>query len=199
MNFLLFLASLFHTVLTLPTPQSASINSTATVCPGYLPASPDFEFPHLIIPISASHPTTAYPDTYYPTVTAGDMSAIFNFDIPDLRIGQTCTLVFFFPAKSQLATSSWQFRGFGTFSFSFSAISLGAVEGNTTYNNQPLKGDPKGFPKSLTMQPGNAYIIGSVTCVPRRTSVTMSSYDSSLAWFEDTNICPLGLYMTYSP
>ncbi|KAI1611992.1 ubiquitin 3 binding protein But2 C-terminal domain-containing protein [Exophiala viscosa] len=168
-------------------------------CPGNLPELPDFEFPHLIIPISASNPKTAYPDTLVPNITAGDVSNIFNFDVPAERSGQTCTLEFLFPTLDQLSSSYFKLDGFGKFSFSLSAMGNGAVEGNTTYDNQPMGGDPHGFPCSKSMQPGNAYSLGSTLCVPGRISVTMSSTDSSLEWFQDYNPCPIGLYMTYSP
>ncbi|EHY59238.1 hypothetical protein HRR83_001492 [Exophiala dermatitidis] len=177
----------------------AEVYSKDVPCPGNLPASPDFEFPHLIIPISSSNPTTAYPNTFVPNITAGDISDIFDFDIPESRVGQTCTIQFLFPRLDQLKTSFFQLRGFGTYSFSMSALGVGAVEGNTTFDNRPLPAYVHGFPKAVSMQPGNAYEIGSTICVAGRISMTMSSFDSSLAWFQDFNPCPMGLFITYSP
>lgn len=168
-------------------------------CPGTLPALPDFEFPHLIIPISSSNPATAYPNTLTPFITAGDISAVFNFDIPESRNGQSCSIQFFFPALNQLNTSFFQLRGFGTYSFSMSPLGVGAVEGNTTFDNRPLPAYVHGFPKAVSMQPENAYAIGSTLCVPGSISITMSSSDSNLAWFQDFNPCPIGLFITYSP
>ncbi|EXJ80920.1 hypothetical protein A1O3_07208 [Capronia epimyces CBS 606.96] len=175
------------------------VSSAADSCPGNLPAAPDFEFPHLIIPISSSNPSTAYPNTLTPFVTAGDISEIFNFDIPPSRTGQTCCFQFFFPFLDQLNTSYFQLRGFGTYSFSTSPLGDGAVEGNTTFNNRPLPAYVHGFPKAISMQPGHAYTIGTTLCVPGRMSITMSSSDSNLAWFQDFNPCPIGLFITYSP
>lgn len=168
-------------------------------CPDYLPALPGFEFPHLIIPVSASNPTTEYANTLTPYITAGDISNIFNFDIPPERVGRMCTFEFLFPTQSQLETSSFQLTGFGTFSFSLSALGAGAIEGNTTFAHQPLQSFSHGFPRSLSMQPGHAYTLGQTICVPGRISMTMSSSDSSLTWFQDYNQCAIGMYMTYSP
>ncbi|KIV76985.1 hypothetical protein PV11_08828 [Exophiala sideris] len=206
---LLLLAALCSSIFALP--SFNAINSAIDAihraihprqnctCPGNLPELPDFEFPHMIIPISASNPTTAYPNTLVPNITAGDVSNIIDFDVPAERSGQTCTLQFLFPASDQLTTSYFKLVGFGTFSFSLSAMGTGAVEGNTTFDKQPMGGNPHGYPCSKSMQPGNAYTIGTNLCVPGRISVTMSSTDSSLEWFQDYNPCPIGLYITYSP
>ncbi|KIX96776.1 uncharacterized protein Z520_07496 [Fonsecaea multimorphosa CBS 102226] len=170
-------------------------------CPGYLPPFPGFEFPHLMIPISTKAPNTAFPNTDTPYITAGDIEMIFNFDIPVSRKGQTCNMEFLFPNQTELSsTASFQPAGVnGSFVFSLSVLGGGAVEGNTTYNNQPLQSNPHGLPKTLNMEPGHAYAIGSTICVPGRISITMSSTDSSLTWFQDWNQCAIGLFITYSP
>lgn len=183
-------------------PVAATNNGDITTpgpCPGSLPDFPDFEFPHLIIPVSSSDPDTPYPNTLTPCVTAGDISVIFNFDIPGFRRGQMCNIKFFFPAQNQLTTSSFVLRGFGTYTFSLSALGAGAVDGSTTWNSQPLQDNPHGFPRAISMQPGHAYDIGNTICVPGRISITMSSTDSSLMWFQDWNPCPIGLFIVYSP
>lgn len=205
---LLLIAAFCDSILALPSFNAIdravdglhqALHARQANCPGDLPALPDFEFPHLIIPISASNPTTAYPDTLVPNITANDVSNIFNFDIPAERSGQNCTLRFLFPAEDQLTTSYFKLVGFGTFSFSLSAVDVGAVEGNTTFDNQPMGGNPHGYPCSKSMQPGNAYTLGSTICIPGVMSVTMSSTDSNLEWFQDYNPCPIGLYVTYDP
>jgi hypothetical protein len=167
-------------------------------CPALLPAFPDFEFPHLAIPVSQKKPDTAYPNTLTPYVTAGDIAMIFNFDIPPSRKGQLCVLEFFFPTQSQLSTSSFQFKGaYGEYIFSLSVLGGGAVDGNTTYNNQPLQANPHGFPRIIHINPGHAWALGSTICVPGRIAVTLSSSNSSLRWFQDWNQCPIGLFITY--
>jgi hypothetical protein len=198
-----FLAGLFAAALASPfTDANAVANDSAygveALCPGYLPALPGFEFPHLIIPISASNPTTPYANTLVPYITAGDFSNIFNFDIPQERIGQMCTFEFLFPAHTQLNTSFFQLAGPGTFIFSLSPLGMGAVEGNTTFDNQPLPAYSHGYPRTISMEPGNAYTLGATICVPGRISVTMASPGSNLTWFQDYNPCAIGLYITYS-
>ncbi len=126
----IFLNTAFAQLYMHPNSQNDRDITQPGPCPGILPASPDFEFPHLIIPISASNPTTAYPNTLTPSITAGDFSAVFNFDLPKSRSGQMCTMKFFFPNSSQLSTSSFELDGdgAGTYSFSLSILGAGAVE-----------------------------------------------------------------------
>ena len=169
-------------------------------CPAYLPAPPGYEFPHLAIPISQTNPDASFSNTYGPYVTAGDMSMVFNFDIPASRQGQTCNIEFLLPNQSQLSTSSFQLSGVnGTYIFSLSTLGSGAVEGNTTFNNQLLQANPHGFPRVVQMQPGHAYLLGSTICVASRFALTMSSPDGSLRWFQDSSECAIGLFITYSP
>ncbi|EXJ90470.1 hypothetical protein A1O1_03573 [Capronia coronata CBS 617.96] len=203
-SIIFLIAVLLPALSALPTQDAGDVAdnpmySEPPSCPGTLPSMPDFEFPHLIIPISSSNPDTAYSNTLTPFVTAGDISEIFNFDIPESRNGQRCLIQFFFPHLDQLSTSFFQLRGFGTYSFSESPLGDGAIEGNTTFNARPLAAYVHGFPKAVSMQPGNAYTIGTTLCVPGRISLTMSSSDSNLAWFQDFNPCPIGLFITYSP
>lgn len=203
-RFLLLVATLLSPIFAQAYLDPASNESDSDTtrpgrCPGYLPSSSNFEFPHLIIPISSRHPTTAYANTLTPFVTAGDFSAVFTFDIPEGRTGQMCTFRFFFPNETQLSTSSFRLDGVGTYSFSLSMLGAGAVAGQTTFDDQPLQSNPHGFPPEIRMRPGHAYSIGQTICVPGRISVTMSSADSNLTWFQDWNECPLGLFITYSP
>ncbi|EXJ72449.1 uncharacterized protein A1O5_04953 [Cladophialophora psammophila CBS 110553] len=200
--FLLLNAIFSRVCAQLYTPTSTNDDGDVTQpgpCPGFLPSFPDFEFPHLMIPISSSNPGTAFPNTDTPYITAADIEMIFNFDIPMSRKGQTCNVEFLLPNKTELSTSSFELAGInGTYVFSLSMLGVGAVEGNTTYNNQPLQANPHGLPKTIHMQPGHAYEIGSTICVPGRISMTMSSPDSSLTWFQDWNQCAIGLFITYS-
>lgn len=199
---LILIASLLRGIVALPALDTAAISrdvDSSLTCPELLPAIPGFDYPHLMIPISSSHPNIAYPNTLTPNISANDMSVVFNFDVPEERSGQMCTWQFLFPQQNQLSTSYFKLIGFGTFHFSLSALGNGAIAGTTTFNNQPLQANPHGFPCSVSMQPGNAYTVGSSLCVPGLISLTMSSTDSHLEWFEDYNPCPIGLYMTYSP
>src|SRR5271155_2029698 len=77
-----------------------------TGCPRDLPVG-NFEFPHLIVPISRANPDKAFGISYDGIITPGDMASIFQFDIPAYRAGQNCTLEFLFPSQSQLTTSSY--------------------------------------------------------------------------------------------
>ena len=168
-------------------------------CPAYLPPSPNYEFPHLSIPISQSNPDATFPNTYTPYVTADDISMVFDFDIPDSRQGQSCTIEFLLPNRSQLSTSDFHLsRVNGTYIFSLSVLGTGAVEGETTFNNQILQANPHGFPRTIQMQPGHAYVLGTTICVPGRFGLTMSSPDSDLTWFQDWGQCPIGVFITYS-
>lgn len=199
---LALIASFCRGIMALPALDTFAVSrdvDSSQVCPEILPPLPGFDYPHLMIPISSSHPDIAYPNTLTPNITANDVSVIFNFDVPEERAGQMCTWQFLFPQQNQLSTSYFKLIGFGTFHFSLSALGNGAIADTTTFNNQPLQANPHGFPCSVSMRPGNAYTVGSSLCVPGLISLTMSSTDSRLEWFEDYNPCPIGLYMTYSP
>ncbi|OAP61308.1 hypothetical protein AYL99_03509 [Fonsecaea erecta] len=205
MCLLLLLFNVFFgaVIAQLYTPTASEGNGDITQpgrCPAYLPSFPGFEFPHLMIPISSTAPDTAFPNTDSPYITAADISMIFNFDIPASRKGQTCNMEFLLPNQTELSTSSFQLAGInGSFVFSLSVLGGGAVAGNTTYSNQPLQANPHGLPRTLHIEPGHAYAIGSTICVPGKISITMSSPDSSLTWFQDWNQCAIGLFITYSP
>merc|ERR1711964_671596 len=90
-----------------PTTQESAPTQTSTgkTCPTTL--SGEYQYPHLIVPIS-------------------------NFDIPSSYTG-TCSLVFLFPEQSQLETSSFTFSGNGE--FDFTQLSSVATQ-STTYATQ---------------------------------------------------------------
>jgi len=111
----------------------------AQECPGYLTG--EWQFPHLIIPVSESSPESAAGTSYDGHVTS-DISSIFNFDVPESYAGQQCTVVFDFPEQSQLVTSSYTLSGSGE--VSFAELSMPATMSTTElwwfqdYNQCPI-------------------------------------------------------------
>ncbi|GAP90715.1 putative GPI anchored cell wall protein [Rosellinia necatrix] len=169
-----------------------------TGCPAYLTPG-EFEFPHYITQISARRPDKAFGPQYNGVFTPNDVSTIFSFDIPAERAGANCTLEFLFPRREQLRTSSFAYRGAGT--FFFTGYKAGSCPGpQTTFNNQPELGPYPPFPP-LHMEPGYAYTIdvgpcfvASGTCVAGVTSTN----DTYFSYFQDYNDCPIGIYTAYS-
>lgn len=179
----------------MPTHADLATLDTRAICPKDLPGAGEFEFPHLVIPISKSNPDTTYPNTYFPNITPNDVATIFNFDVQGN--GQICELGFYFPRQDQLDTSSFTLSGPGTFTFSISVLGTGAQDGVTTWNNQP-PAVQNGFPKTLTMQPGNYYILSLGPCSAGLVALTMSSVDTCFTWFQDYNPCAIGPFITYN-
>lgn len=176
-------------------PPPSLAKRQATDCPLYLPTN-NFEYPHLIVPISASSPNAAIGNSYTPSISPNDFASIFNFDIPPSRAGQTCTLYFSLPRQSQLSTSSFSFSGSGTFDFVEYQPNTGAVSGTTWSTQPPLNGAPVTTLSHVT--PGNSYKVWSGSCgAGELLSWRMSSVDSCLWYFEDYNDCAIGAYIVY--
>jgi hypothetical protein len=191
---------ILHLGLASAIPASRSVDAPTSgkrdACPRDLPALPDFEFPHLIVPISAAHPDTANANSYFPTVSPGDLSTIFNFDIA--RSDQTCELGFYFPRQDQLETSSYTFyppiEVPATVTVTINQPGTGAADGVTTYNNRP----PPSETKIINMSLGNYYSLWSGVCPAGVWSITISSGNTGFCWFQDYNPCPIGPYVVYS-
>jgi len=157
-------------------------------CPADLPSN--YQFPHLIIPISESHPNTA-PGTSYNGLINNDTSSIFNFDIPDSYTGD-CTLEFLFPTQDMLETSSYTFSGDGVLAVEFLS---GVATQDTTYENAPDVEIDLGY---FTVTPGTVTTIATEQCPSGWTvSLKVSAVSgTSLEYFQDYNTCPIGLYVT---
>ncbi|KAJ5681918.1 uncharacterized protein N7477_001858 [Penicillium maclennaniae] len=159
-------------------------------CPTTL-TSGNYQYPHLIIPIDSSAPTTAAGTSYNGTVSS-TISTIFNFDIPAYYSDKTCSLVFLFPKKADLETSSYSFSGDGK--IDISKLSSVATE-STDYSNAPSVAQDLG---SLTISPGNSYVLTTFAC-PAGDAIAYemkNAGSTNLNFFEDWNPSPLGLFIT---
>ncbi|KAJ5676527.1 uncharacterized protein N7477_002160 [Penicillium maclennaniae] len=114
------------------------------------------------------------------------VSSIFNFDIPSSDSGKTCSLVFLFPEKANLQTSSFTFSGDGK--IDVSKLSMAATT-STTFNNAPSVSQDFG---DITVSPGNSYIISTFSCPAGQTvAYEMKNAGSTeLNFFEDFNPAP---------
>ncbi|KAH8816453.1 ubiquitin 3 binding protein But2 C-terminal domain-containing protein [Xylogone sp. PMI_703] len=171
--------------------------STPQSTPGSTPGStPDstsgnYQYPHLIVPISSSTPNTAAGTSYFGTISS-NTSSIFNFDIPQSYSGKTCSLIFLLPEKSQLETSDYTFSGSG--SIDFSQLSSVATQ-STTWSNAPNVASDLG---TFTITPGSSTLVKSFAC-PAGTAVSyeLSAVgDTYLNYFQDWNPSPIGIYIT---
>ncbi|KAI9736115.1 MAG: hypothetical protein M1818_006291 [Claussenomyces sp. TS43310] len=154
--------------------------------------SGNYQYPHLIIPVSSATPDTAVDSQYFGTVSS-NTSTIFNFDIPNTYSGKTCNLVFLLPEHAQLETSSYTSSGAGQ--IDFKQLS-GAASSSTTYNKQPSVAKDLG---DFDISVGSSTLIESFSCPAGETvAYELSAVgDTYLYFFQDWNPSPLGLYITY--
>ncbi|KAK0387170.1 hypothetical protein NLU13_5483 [Sarocladium strictum] len=173
-----------------PPPATKTASSPSGSCPTTL--SGDYEFPHLIIPLDSSNPSSAPSSSLFGEVSS-TISSVFNFDIPYSDSGKTCSLVFLFPEQADLETSSYTFSGSG--GVEFWKLSSPAVEGQTSYDNCPA---PSGSLGSVTLAPGNSYVVSTFACpAGERIGFEMTAEGStSFRYFQDYNPSPIGLYIT---
>ncbi|KAJ9300745.1 hypothetical protein DTO271G3_1909 [Paecilomyces variotii] len=172
-----------------PAPQPSSSSSSGGC--GTTLQKGSYEYPHLIIPIDSSAPSKASGTSYNGTVTS-TISSLFNFDIPSSDSGKQCSLVFLFPEKKDLETSSFSFSGNGE--VRFSSLDSPAQQ-STSYSNAPgVKSDLGTF----TVSPGHNYTISTFTCPAGQTvAYEISNAGSTdLNYFQDYNPSPIGLYIT---
>ncbi|KAM0705646.1 hypothetical protein Q7P35_007006 [Cladosporium inversicolor] len=181
------------------TPSQSTANPVASspatpvahgsACPTSLTGA--YQTPHLIVPISSEHPDWAYGTSYNGQINS-TTSTIFNFDIPQDYKGKQCSIVFLFPNKKDLETSSYEFGGSG--SLDVTELSTGASQ-KTSWSNAPSVKKDLG---SIALQPGNSYVVATGDCQAGTTqSIELSSKGGlSLNFFEDYNPSPSGLYIT---
>ncbi|PQE09939.1 GPI anchored cell wall protein [Rutstroemia sp. NJR-2017a BVV2] len=171
-------------------PTSSTPSASSSSCPTNL--NGEYQYPHLIVPISSASPSTAY-GTSYDGVVNSTVSSIFNFDIPSSYTG-TCSLVFLFPTQDQLETSSYTFSGNGD--VDFAQLSTIATQ-STTYDS--VGSVEKDF-GTFTVTPGSSTVISTFACPAGETvSYELSegaSGTTDLWFFEDYNPSPIGLYIT---
>ncbi|TVY30671.1 hypothetical protein LHYA1_G001171 [Lachnellula hyalina] len=170
------------------TSQAEATTPTSTTCPANLSGA--YQFPHLIVPVSSSSPTTAAGTSYNGVITS-IVSSIFNFDIPTTLTG-TCSLVFLFPLQSQLTTSSFTFSGNGV--LDFKQLTTVATTSTTFANLGTVKTDFG----TKTITPGSSTVITTFACpAGQAVSYEISSVSgTSLTYFQDFNPSPIGLYIT---
>ena len=179
----------------------ASLETRGTAaCPYYLPEG-NYEFPHLIVPINDSD--VAIGHSHFAEVSPGDCATIFNFDIPSSRSNQQCSVYFTFPRHDQLVTSDYKWNGKNTNTEGQGNLELvqyaygtGATDATTGNTQPPLGADA---PIRISgVQPGNHYRVSSGSCGAGGVmSWKMSSPDSYLYYFQDWNLCAIGLWVVY--
>lgn len=170
-----------------PAPKPAAPKPSG--CPTSL--SGPFQFPHLIVPVSSTHPDQAYGTSYFGQINT-TTSSIFNFDFPPSYQGKKCSLVFLFPQKQDLQTSSYEYNSMGE--LAFSELESTASQ-KTTWKNAPKVKKALG---SFSLRAGSDISVATFDC-PAGTAQSFevsSSGGLSLEFFEDYNPSPLGLYVT---
>lgn len=176
-----------------PTQGGATPTATgpASSCPADL--NGDYQYPHLIVPVSSEHPDQSY-GTSYNGMMNESMSSMFNFDIPNSYKGKTCSLVFMLPNKGDLETSDYSFNGEGSISVDHMSS---VCKESTTWNSSPKSDNHMG---NFSPQPDNSYTVWTGECPAGTTQSYEMSAEGGLnmEFFQDYNPCPLGLYMTTS-
>ena len=175
------------TTFTTTTSSSGTAPSSVN-CPAALHGN--WQFPHLIVPVSPQAPTTAYSTSYNGTVSP-TISTVFNFDIPTSYAGLACSLIFLFPEQSQLSTSSYTFSGRG--GLTVTQLSSPATE-STTYDSLS-SGMAVGGVSMIS--PGESYVLAIQACAAgKRVGYEVSAVgDVYLDYFQDYNQTPIGLYV----
>lgn len=193
----ILVAILAASCIAIPTFPNARDTSA---CPFYLPEG-SYEFPHLIVPIDNSN--IAHGHSYFATVTPNNYATIFNFDIPQSRANQQCSVYFTFPRHGQLTTSDYHWNGSNSSAEAPGSLQLvqytyntGATETTTGYSQPPFVPDPL---IDLTgVIPGNSYKVWTGSCGSGGVmSWRLSSCDSILNYFQDWNLCAIGLWVVY--
>ncbi|KAJ4296191.1 hypothetical protein N0V90_006235 [Kalmusia sp. IMI 367209] len=163
-------------------------NGTGSGCSADL--NGEYQYPHLIVPVSSSKPSSA-PGTSYNGSANGDVCSLFNFDIPQSYSGKSCSLLFLFPKQEDLETSSYTISGSG--GLEFSQCETTATE-QTSWNN---KGTCKAVKTVDNVAPGNSYSIVSDSCAAGKTVTYQMCATGGLAlnYFQDYNPSPIGAYI----
>ncbi|KAJ5110418.1 hypothetical protein N7532_000953 [Penicillium argentinense] len=165
---------------TSPPPGPSGNNGCGTIL-----SSGSFEFPHLIVPINSDSPDTAHGTQFNGTVSSS-ISSIFNFDIPQSDSGKTCSLVFLFPKKEDLETSSFSFSGDGK----IDVAKLSDVASSmTTFNNAPSVEKDLG---DITISPGGSNVVSTFSCPAGQTIAfeLKNAGSTDLNFFQDFNPAP---------
>ncbi|ORY64853.1 ubiquitin 3 binding protein But2 C-terminal domain-containing protein [Pseudomassariella vexata] len=199
-----FLATMAASVYATPT-LFPGASTSQSQCPANA-AQPDGLLPKgsistsVLLPISAKKPNKAFAATQWAQVTPNDMCTIFNLELPAAATqGKICNLVFDFPSQLQ-APGSFAFQGPGTVKFTGYAIGVGAVVGQTTYQNQPAPGPSPPNPPPV-LKPGHSYVVNSAPCgIPAEAgTVTVSgslcSPDTTFIFKQCGEQCPMGFFV----
>ncbi|KAF2998192.1 hypothetical protein E8E13_004305 [Curvularia kusanoi] len=171
-----------------PAPMPSAPAQSGGKCPTDLNGA--YQYPHLIVPVDSQQSSKTFGTSYNGKVNSHTCS-IFNFDIPTSYSGKTCSVVFLFPEKKDLETSSYTVSGSGKVNFT---KLKGPASQQTTYANQPGKESDLA---SMSIAPGNSYSIASGACAAGQTVSyeICSEGDFALDYFQDYNPSPLGLYV----
>ena len=166
-----------------------SATATSASCPADLAGT--YEFPHLIVPVDSTTPTTAK-GTSYNGIVSSTVSSIFNFDIPASYAGKTCSLVFLFPTQDKLVTSSYNLSGTGALNAS---QLTGPASSSTSYSTTPAVESALG---TTSIAPGNSYVIATQACAAGQTiAYELSATDTlTLNYFQNMGAPAIGLYIT---
>ncbi|KAK7518290.1 ubiquitin 3 binding protein But2 C-terminal domain-containing protein [Phyllosticta citriasiana] len=165
----------------------------ANACPTDLAG--DFQYPHLIVPVNSSAPSTAYGTQYNGTLSSTTCTT-YNFDIPtNYSSSATCTLEFLFPHQDELETSAFEFSAGSSDdgTVEFSRLSA-PVDQSTAWDSVP---DVQNVYGEWAVRPGNGYVVASAACTPGQTFgvKACSKGGLELNYFQDWNPSPIGLFV----
>ncbi|KAH7039518.1 ubiquitin 3 binding protein But2 C-terminal domain-containing protein [Macrophomina phaseolina] len=170
-----------------PTPSSSG---SGQACPTDLAG--DYQYPHLIVPVNASTPSTAYGTQYNGAIsTTPQVCSLFNFDIPSDWSGSTCSSIFLLPQKAELETSDYTLAGTGE--AVFKSLKEAASE-STSWENKPQVEAELG---AWGIESGTRFVVKSGECEAGKTAAVEVCAQGGLAleWFQDWNPSPIGLFV----
>jgi hypothetical protein len=153
-----------------------------------------FLFPHLIVPVDSSKANTALGNSYNGAVSK-TVSSLFNFDIPPVSSGKTCSIVLLLPKEKPFSL-----RGKGGITIS----QVQPATNDTTYADVAAEsGKEKTLGSVKSIEAGGAYIFSTSSCkeiAGNAVGILFSAVDGaksglSLSWFQDSGAPAVGLYM----
>ena len=174
------------------TQRSGTTAGSTNSCPKDI-SSGEFQFPHLIVPVSSEDPDHSFGNSYSAYISPIN-STLFNFDIPSaVPYNGTCALIFLFPFGGATYFSGTEEEEGENGGLNF-ALLIEVASANATYNT--ASGVELDYGR-VEVDPGYNYTVATFFCDPGSTKTYEASSDGNveLDYFQQSGPNPMGLYI----
>ena len=162
--------------------------------------------PYSVVPVSAKEPRRAFGTTTKAIVSPSDVCTWFAFNVPPNPSTSYCVLSFMFPGQDAV-NSPYTIDGAGNFDIQAMFYSSGDndVTPRMTWDSQPHGGTYTGAIQSYqnNFSPNGLVAISTGPCTKTTGNlqlfVRLCSNDTTLTYTQETNKCPIGLYLLVFP